>query len=51
MVYLSDIVVILSGTGRALILLSGVNRVGVGRGLGSDGDLHGADYLRIIHSE
>lgn len=51
MTYLLDIVVILSATGWAVILLSVVNRVGVGWGLGSDGDLHRVDYLCIIHSE
>lgn len=51
MIYLPDIVLILSAMGRAVILLSVVNRVGVGWGLGSDGDLHRADYLCIIHSE
>lgn len=43
MIYLLDTVVILSATDQAVITLSFVNRVGVGWGLGGDGDLHGAD--------
>lgn len=51
MIYLPDIAVILSAMRQAVILLSVVNRVGVGWGLCSDRDLHRADYLCIIHSE
>lgn len=51
MIYVLDAALILSATGQAVILLSVVNRVGVGGVSVVMGIYLRADYLCIIHSE